>query len=166
MPTPSDSTDELLLPSQIEHSLHSSCPPEIDRPAEWRAQVLDRLSRAGYQPDAAATAVAVSRGDENSPQPQTLHTNSNQSAADQEADIDRSDRVATTDVDAIPSTTVSDSPASCQAEEKQIEEKEEEQAPMNNSTSSIVDLPYSTRLGLHSSRVCCGSFDASWKKVS
>ena len=164
MPTPSDSTDELLLPSQIEHSLHSSCPPEIDRPAEWRAQVLDRLPRVGYQPDAAVTAVTVNVDDESSLQPPRLDTNEDQPAAralDTEANVKRLDQVATMDVDTTTPTMASDSPPSCQVEEKQIEEKEEEQAPTNTRTSSILDLPYSTRLGLYNSRVCCGAFGAS-----
>ena len=164
MPTPSDSTDELLLPSQIEPSLHASCPPEIDRPAEWRAQVLDRLSLAGYRPDTAGAEMAVSGGDESSRQPQRLDVDGDQPAAralDTEADTKRPDRVATVDLDTTTSTNASGSPPSCHAEEKQIDEKEEQQIPMHASTSSIVDLPYSLRLGLHSSRVCNGGFGAS-----
>lgn len=68
---------------------------------------------------------------------------------------------ATVFVDTTTFTSASDSPPSCHAEEKQIDEKEEEQAPINTSTSSIMDLPYSTRLGLHSSRVCDGGFSTS-----
>ena len=157
MPTPSDSTDGLLLPSHIEHSLHSSCPPEADRPSEWRAQVLDRLSRAGHQPDTAVASMAVTGADGSSTQPQRLDADGDQSTAlvpDAEASSKRPDRAAMVHPDTSTSTSASDSPPSCHTEEKQNEEKEEVQTSTDAPTSSIVDLPYSTRLGLHSSRVC------------
>ena len=156
MPTPSDSTDGLLIPSQIEHSLHSACPPEADRPSEWRAQVLDRLSRAGYQPDVDVTTVAVEGAEESSGHSQRLDVGGDQLALghqDAGADSKRPDRVANEHIDTAVTNAVRDSPPSFHTEEKQIDEKEELHTSTNAATFSVVDLPYSTRLGLHSSRV-------------
>ena len=157
MPTPSDSTDELLLPSQIEQSLHSSCPPEIDRPSEWRTQVLDRLSRAGSHADIAVAAMAVAGDDETLPQPRRLSIDEDQSDSPsrgtENAEFKGSKQVVTKGVEIITSTITSESTTGCQVDEKHVEESEQEQAYMTAPTSSILDLPYSTRLGLHSSRV-------------
>lgn len=155
MPTPSDSTDELLIPSQIEHLLHSTCPPEVDRPAEWRAQVLDRLSRAGSQSDA---AMNTSAEDENASQAQTHIAEDDDSGlaatGTQDAHPEKADHAAAMCIGSSPSMSSSDSPPSFQVEERQVEDAEEERHLSTASPSSILDLPYSNRLGLHSSRVC------------
>lgn len=160
MPTPSDSTDELRLPPQIDHLLHSSCPPDIDRPAEWRTQVLERLSRAGFQTDTTVNAVAVAASDDNPSHPQRPNADEESSTSTtlgtEEDGFKMSNRAIMEDVDNATSTMASESPPSGSVEDKPIEEKEEEQTQMTTPTSSILDLPYSSRLGLHSSRVCGG----------
>ena len=158
MPTPSDSTDELLIPSQIEHLLHSSCPPEVDRPAEWRAQVLDRLSRAGSQSDFANASASAPPDDESSPRPGMRIADDDQSGSattgTQDVQPERLEHVAAMCIDASPSMVAGESPHSFHGDERQVDDGEEERGYLTAPTSSILDLPYSTRLGLYSSRVC------------
>ena len=101
--------------------------------------------------------MAVDGHDETLPPPRRLNTDEGQSGlpptGTENTDLKRSNHVAAKGIETITSAIASESPASCQVDEKHVEEREQEQAYMTVPTSSILDLPYSTRLGLHSHRV-------------
>lgn len=143
MPTPSDSTDE--LPLQIEgHTLHTTCPPENDRPSEWRVQVLDRLDRAGSEGAAATVNEAVQQQESmrtpKEESPPTLSTSDS-------AQI-RAGHVSVLDVGQTSSQMFSDCQQSYQAEDKDVQIH-----IASTPTSSALDVPLSFRLGVDSSRV-------------
>lgn len=144
MPTPSDSTDE--LPLQVEHPLHTTCPPDNDRHGEWRVQILDRLGRTAS--DTATTAASgASRQDEESTRieadslsPMAINVEvENTKVPDQTVAMDLSD----------PSPLMrSESPLGFQADDKDGEHVQPS-APL----SSALDLQYSHRFGINSTRV-------------
>jgi len=147
MPTPSDSTDD--LPLHLDSTAHSSCPPEaIDRPGEWRVQVLDRLELAAS--DAALGAASSRRSEQ-------IHT-------EPDADEPMDGPAESTEVKATENTTMPDitelslpllaASPSCSNDE----EKEVEHVQPSASTFSALELHYSSDYGIESpQRVCLNS---------
>ena len=146
MPTPSDSTDQ--LPSQTEEALHTTCPPEIDRAAEWRVYGEDRFDRASSD----ATA-ATSLDGETPPHSQAMHISEEDSpqipANTEEAAPKVADQAAPMELDHTSPPTTSESPSNSQVEDDKDGERVREAAP----TYSALELPWSSRLGIESSRV-------------
>lgn len=141
MPTPSDSADELPLPT--EHTNHSSCPPELDRPAEWRVQLLEQMDCTNSAVDAAAT--------NNDEQP------SESQATKEEPSVDI--LCTTSDHPKHPNTPFSDadpsSPPTLKYSAHIYRPEANENALVTPGTpaSSALDLSLSSRLGLDSRRV-------------
>lgn len=139
MPTPRDSTDQ--LPLLLERSTHTTCPPEEDRPGQWRVEVLDRLGRAALE--SAISNQALGQRDEvpvEAESPNTMEI-----AIDQGQDR-TSDHVNTMDL--AEASLLGESPSSLHADEKEVE-----QIQPSVSTSSALDLYYSIRFGIESNRV-------------
>ena len=139
MPTPRDSTDQ--LPLLLERSTHTTCPPEEDRPGQWRVEVLDRLGRAALE--SAISNQALGQQDEvpvEAESPNTMEI-----AIDQGQDR-TSDHVNTMDL--AEASLLGEIPSSLHADEKEVE-----QIQLSVSTSSALDLYYSIRSGIESNRV-------------
>ena len=139
MPTPRDSTDQ--LPLLLERSTHTTCPPEEDRPGQWRVEVLDRLGRAAL--NSALSDQAHIQHDDVSVEaesPSTLEI-----AIDPVQDK-TSDQ--TTTMDLVEASLSGESPSS-----PHVEDKELERVQLYAPTSSALDLYYSTRFGIESNRV-------------
>ncbi|CAF9909919.1 hypothetical protein IMSHALPRED_008506 [Imshaugia aleurites] len=139
MPTPRDSTDQ--LPLLLERSTHTTCPPEEDRPGQWRVEVLDRLGRAALE--SAISNQALGQRDEvpvEAESPNTMEI-----AIDQGQDR-TSDHVNTMDL--AEASLLGESPSSLHADEKEVE-----QIQPSVSTSSALDLYYSIRFGIESNRL-------------
>ncbi len=146
MPTPSDSTDQLPLQpeSRFQRQLHTTCPPDDDRPGQWRVEVLDRLGRAGLDntPDVGTPLQheASSTGPE-SPGPNDI--------ANDSAERKTSDQSITMEPPepspALPEASPSGS---------HIDDKDGEPVQPTPTTSSTLDLQYSIQYGIDSTRVC------------
>lgn len=144
MPTPSDSTDQLpLFEPRFERQAHTTCPPDEDRPGQWRVEVLDRLGRTGLD---IAPDVGTSRQEEStpmeaeSPGPMDMTNESMESKAPENA---------TAMEPAPPSSPLPDaSPSS-----SHVDDKETEQIHLAPATSSALDLQYSIQYGIDSTRV-------------
>lgn len=144
MPTPGDSTDQLhLLEPRFERQAHATCPPDEDRPGQWRVEVLDRLGRTGLD---IAPDVATPQQEETPPVgpeipgPMDRTNDSIESKAPEK----------TTAMDpAPPSPPLPDaSPSS-----SHVDDKEAERIHPTPATSSALDLQYSIRYGIDSTRV-------------
>ena len=144
MPTPSDSTDQLpLLEPRFERQAHTTCPPDEDRPGQWRVEVLDRLGRTGLD---IAPDVATPQQEETppmrpeSPGPMDTTNDSVENKAPEKT---------TAMEPAPPSPPLPDaSPSS-----SHVDDKEAEQIHPGLATSSALDLQYSIRYGIDSTRV-------------
>ena len=142
MPTPSDSTD--ALPLERERSLRTTCPPDDDRSGQWRVEVLNRLDR---------TVVDSSFSGGESAQ---LQNSSSEAAspepfdAIQERSKNRTGEYGTL-IEPAESTPpmIGASPSTSHSDEKEIEQFDHPTAL----TSSALDLQYSTRHGIGSTRV-------------
>lgn len=139
MPTPRDSTDQ--LPLLLERSTHATCPPEEDRPGQWRAEVLDRLGRAALDSTLSNSVLGQQDGvpiEAESPNNMDITID-----AAREKTLDH-----TNTIDLAEASMLGESPSSPHADEKEVEHVQPS-AP----TSSALDLYYSIRLGIESSRV-------------
>ena len=139
MPTPRDSTDQ--LPLLLERSTHTSCPPEEDRPGQWRVEVLDRLGRAALE--SAISNQALGQQDDVSVEAES--PNNMKTTIDQVHDK-TSDQTNTMEL--AEASLLSECPSSLHAEDKEVE-RVQPSAP----TSSALDLYYSIRFGIESNRV-------------
>lgn len=142
MPTPRDSTDALVL--ERERSTHTTCPPEDDRPRQWRAAILERIGRT---PSSSTAESGESR------HPEDL-------AIEGESQIP-SDATPTRPEDKIVENVVSTEPAGSKTPlvgasppSSHGDEKDDEKLHPTTPTSSVLDLPYSIRYGIQSTRVC------------
>ena len=146
MPTPSDSTDQLPLQpeSRFQRQLHTTCPPEDDRPGQWRVEVLDRLGRAGLDsaPDVATPLQheASLTGPE-SPGPNDI--------ANDPAESKPSDQSATMEPPEPSPALLEASPSG-----SHMDDKDGEPIQSTPTTSSTLDLQYSIQYGIDSTRVC------------
>ena len=138
MPTPRDSTDQ--LPLLLERSSHTTCPPEEDRPGQWRAEVLERLGRTALNNTFGNRALGQhDDGSVEAESPTILDTieTMHDKTSDQTATIDLAE-----------ASFLGDSPSSPHADDKEVEHVQP-----SASTSSACDLYYSLRLGIESNRV-------------
>ena len=139
MPTPRDSTDQ--LPLLLERSTHTTCPPEEDRPGQWRVEVLDRLGRAAL--DSALSDRALGQHDDVSVEAESPST------LDITIDpVHDKTSEQTTTMDLVEASLSGESPPS-----PHVEDKELERVQLYAPTSSALDLYYSTRFGIESNRV-------------
>lgn len=138
MPTPRDSTDQ--LPLLLERSTHTTCPPEEDRPGQWRAEVLDRLGRA-----ALSTLSNSALGQQDGVPVEAEGPNPMDIAIDPAQDK-ISDQTSTMDL--AEASPLGGSPSSPHADDKEVE-----QVQPSAPTSSALDLYYSIRFGIESNRV-------------
>ncbi len=144
MPTPRDSTDQ--LPLLLERSTHTTCPPEEDRPGQWRVEVLDRLGRAAL--DSTLSRRALGQHDSvpvEAESPNTLDVTI-ETTHDKTSD-------QTNTMDLGEASSLGDSPSSPHADDKEVEHVQP-CAP----TSSALDLYYSLRFGIESNRVSIESY--------
>lgn len=144
MPTPSDSTDSLPIQFEprIERPLHSTCPPEDDRPVQWRTEVL--LEQTAVRGE-------ISDG----PPPQ--HVESQHAIADDPGPMDTAhDPESNKILDGIQvMESAEPSPPSPGASPcgSHVEDKETELTQKAPPTFSALDLQYSARYGIDSTRV-------------
>lgn len=147
MPTPSDSTDNLPLQLEsrtTERPAHTTCPPEDDRPTQWRVEVLDRLGQ---------TAV---RGEINDGPP-SQQQESQRAIADSPGPMDiRYDPESSKTSEPIhlmePTEPSPPSPGASPSG-SHMEDKDAELIQQPPPTSSALDLQYSARYGIDSTRV-------------
>ena len=138
MPTPRDSTDQ--LPLLLERVTHTTCPPEEDRPGQWRAEVLERLGRAAL--DNSLSNRARRQHDDVS-----IEAEGPSILESIETTHDKtSDQTSTMDLAEV--SLSGDSPSSSHTDDKEVEHVQPS-AP----TSSALDLYHSSRLGIESHRV-------------
>ena len=137
MPTPRDSTDHLPLP--LERSTHTTCPPEEDRPGQWRVEVLDRLGRAALD---STLGNRVLRQHDAVP----VEAESSEDITSDTAHDKTSDQINTMDLS--EASLFGESPSSPHADDKEVEHVQPS-AP----SSSALDLYYSIRFGIESNRV-------------
>lgn len=142
MPTPSDSTTS--LPLERERSIHTTCPPDDDRSVQWTVEVLDEMGHAAVNHDF----------DSGATRPQEGPSSEAGSPGPLERSLDRSEDKAsdhaTENVTAMEPAEASlhsgdASPSSFHVDDKEVEPT----AP----TSSALDLQYSIRYGIDSTRV-------------
>lgn len=141
MPTPRDSTD--ALPLERERSTHTTCPPEDDRPGQWRVEVLDRLGRAALDSPYDSGELRQQEGssvEAESPGPLEVTTDRAENKTSEHAHLMEP---------AEPSPLMGTSPSS-----SHVDDKEVEQIQPSAPTSSALDLQYSIRYGIDSTRVC------------
>lgn len=139
MPTPRDSTDQ--LPLLLERSTHATCPPEEDRPGQWRTEVLDRLGRAALESTLGNRVLGQQDGvpvEAEGPNPTDI--------AIDPAQDKTSDHTSTLDL--AEASLLGGSPSSLHADDKEVE-----QAQPTAPTSSALDLYYSIRFGIEINRV-------------
>ena len=145
MPTPSDSTDQLPLQpeSRFQRQLHTTCPPDDDRPGQWRVEVLDRLGRAGLDntPHVGTPLQheASSTGPE-SPGPNDIANDS----AERKTSNQSTTMEPPEPSPALPEASPSGS---------HIDDKDGEPVQPTPTTSSTLDLQYSIQYGIDSTRV-------------
>lgn len=139
MPTPRDSTDR--LPLLLERSNHTTCPPEEDRPGQWREEVLDRLGRAALD----STLSDRPLGQQDGVPVEAESPNTMDIAIDPVHD-NICDQTSTMDL--VEASLRDESPSSPRADDKEVEHVQSS-AP----TSSALDLYYSIRFGIESNRV-------------
>ena len=154
MPTPRDSTDQLPQQpdSRFHRPLHTTCPPDDERPGQWRVEVLDRLGRAGLEstPDV-GTPLQRETSSTEPESPGQIDT-ANDSAKS------KSPGQVPTMEPAEHSPTVQDaSPSS-----SHVDDKDGEPVQPNLATSSTLDLQYSIRYGIDSTRVCRRGGSVEW----
>lgn len=149
MPTPRDSTD--ALPLHTEQLLHSTCPPDTERPTEWRTQVLEHFSRSGTDGGTISGSVNVNGDNEQHETKDTADELAMHATIDVCGTEARSSEsiVPSLDVDQTSRAMASSCPTGLLFEEK--EDGIDVQLP--SPTSSALDLPISTRLGVQSIRV-------------
>lgn len=146
MPTPSDSTDQLPLQpeSRFQRQLHTTCPPDDDRPGQWRVEVLDRLGRAGLDstPDVGTPLQheASSTGPESPGQNDTANDPAESKISDQSTTMEPPEPSP-----ALPEASPSGS---------HIDDKDGEPVQSAPTMSSTLDLQYSIQYGIDSTRVC------------
>ena len=146
MPTPSDSTDQLPLQpeSRFQRQLHTTCPPDDDRPGQWRIEVLDRLGRAGLDstPDVGTPVQheASSTGPESPGQNDTANDPAESKTSDQSTTMEPPEPSP-----ALPEASPSGS---------HIDDKDGEPVQLAPTMSSTLDLQYSIQYGIDSTRVC------------
>ena len=146
MPTPSDSTDQLPLQpeSRFQRQLHTTCPPDDDRPGQWGGEELDLLGRAGLDstPDVATPLQheASSTGPESPGPNDTANNRAKSKASDQSAPMD----------------PLEPSPALLEASPSgsHMDDKDGEPVQSTPTTSSTLDHQYSIQYGIDSTRVC------------
>ncbi|KAK0509435.1 hypothetical protein JMJ35_007829 [Cladonia borealis] len=145
MPTPSDSTDQLPLQpeSRFQRQLHTTCPPDDDRPGQWRVEVLDRLGRAGLDstPDVGTPVQheASSTGPESPGQNDTANDPAESKTSDQSTTMEPPEPSP-----ALPEASPSGS---------HIDDKDGEPVPSAPTMSSTLDLQYSIQYGIDSTRL-------------
>lgn len=137
MPTPRDSTDH--LPLLIERSTHTTCPPEEDRPGQWRVEVLDRLGRAVLDSTLGNRALRQQDG-------VPVEAESPEDIAVDPAHDKTSDQINTMDLS--EASLFGESPSSPHADDKEVEHVQP-----SVPSSSALDLYYSIRFGIESNRV-------------
>ena len=142
MPTPSESTD--ALPLERERPVHTTCPPEDDRSGQWRVEVLDRLNR---------TALDTTLESGESRQPEEPSSKA-ESPGPLPSSTDRSEGNKADNGASMESADLAPSPAGASPSTSHVEYKEVDQIHPTTSTSSALDLPYSIRYGIESTRVC------------
>lgn len=146
MPTPSDSTSS--LPLERERSIHATCPPDDDRSGQWRVEVLDRLGRAVGDPIIGTVPGRHQEGSSSTPgTPDPLDSNSNR-PEDKPSDHAINNVALIGPAEASP-PLIGASPSS-----PHVDDKEAEPAHPTVTTSSALNLPYSIRYGIDSTRVC------------
>ena len=141
MPTPSESTD--ALPLERERSVHTSCPPEDDRSGQWRVEVLDRLNRT-------ALDTPLESGESLQPEEQSGKA---ESPGLLEPTAHRSEGNKADHGVSMDSAELTPSPAGASPSTSHVEYKEIDQTHPTAPTSSALDLPYSIRYGIESTRV-------------
>ena len=139
MPTSSESAD---VPLQIEHTLHATCPPDVDRPAEWRLQVLDHLNRAGSEAVAAVVNESLHQG----PMPTAERPSTPEDTTI--ARPTKSTQGISHDTHHLNTDGVNDDPL-----EERSRSRDIGKFSLYPPTSSALDLPFSPRLGVESTRV-------------
>lgn len=142
MPTPSDSTTS--LPLERERSTHTTCPPEDDRSGQWTVEVLDELGRAAIEPTFDSGAIRLEEGSlTGAASPGTLESSLDQS---EDKPSDHAIDVATLmdPAEASPHSGGA-SPSNLHGDDKELE------PPVTK--SSALDLQYSIRYGIDSTRV-------------
>ena len=152
MPTPSDSTDN--IPLQLERSAHTTCPPETDRPGQWRREVLEHLDGVAAE-DAhgdGAPQHQEAPAEEDSPGPMDTNHESAQEKTQDHTNIMETSEPSPQILGASPSSSHAD-------------DKEGEQTLAPAPTSSALELQYSIRYGIESTRVC-GSRNYLWNAPS
>lgn len=139
MPTPRDSTDQ--LPLLLERPTHTTCPPEEDRPGQWRVEAFDRFGRAALDSTLSSRALGHQDGlPVDAESPNTMEATINP------AHGKISDQINTMDL--AEASFLGESPSSPHADDKEVE-----QAQPSAPTSSALDLYYSIRFGIESNRV-------------
>lgn len=139
MPTPRDSTDR--LPLLFERSTHTTCPPEEDRPGQWRVEVLDRLGRAALDGTFSNRVLEPQDGDHVEAESPNTMAITVDPAHDKTSD-------QTNTMDLAEASSLGESPSSPHADDKEVE-----QVQPSAPTSSALDLYYSIRFGIESNRV-------------
>ena len=137
MPTPRDSSDH--LPLLIERLTHATCPPEEDRPGQWRVDVLDRLGRAVLDSTHGNRALRQQDG-------APIEAESPEDIAVDSAHDKTSDQINTMDLS--EASLFGESPSSPHADDKEVEHVQP-----STPSSSALDLHYSIRFGIESNRV-------------
>lgn len=139
MPTPRDSTDR--LPLLLERSTHTTCPPEEDRPGQWRVEVLERLGRT--TPDSTPSHRTMGQEDGMFVEAESPNTMDITIDPAHEKTVDQ-----TNTMDLGEASLLGESPSSPHTDDKEVE-----QAQPSAPTSSALDLYYSIRFGIESNRV-------------
>lgn len=143
MPTPSDSTTS--LPLERERSTHTTCPPDDDRSGQWRVEVLDRLGRAAINPTFVSGATRPQEGPSSEAGSPGLLENSLDRPEDKASDHATENVASMEPAEASPHSGCA-SPSNLHVDDKEVEPT----AP----TFSALDLQYSMRYGIDSTRVC------------
>lgn len=142
MPTPSDSTTS--LPLERERSIHTTCPPDDDRSGQWRVEVLDQLGRAAVNP----TFDSAARRPQEGPSSEAGSPGPIESSLDRSED--KASDHATENVAVMEPAEAS--PHLGGASPSNFHVADMEVGP-TAPTSSALDLQYSIRYGIDSTRV-------------
>ncbi len=142
MPTPSDSTTS--LPLERERSTHATCPPEDDRSGQWTVEVLHELGRAAIEPTFDSGAIRPEEGSlTGAASPGPLESSLDQSE-DKPSDH-ATDVVTLMDPAEASPHSGGASPSNLHGHDKELEP--------HVPKSSALDLQYSIRYGIDSTRV-------------
>jgi hypothetical protein len=149
MPTPSDSTDELALQldPRFERPTHTICPPDADRPAQWRVEVLDRMG------DTSAD------GEIHDGRPElehSLHTTADSPgliSTTYNPGLELEPGKMPEQMQGMEPAEPSTPSLGASPSKSYVEDKESEQIQQPPPVSSALDLQYSARYGIDSTRV-------------